>query len=92
MTALPTLLEHFHHSHGITGLGHLLHHLLGLLELIQQLVDIGWCGPAALGDPATATAVQYLRTLPFLTSHRPYDSLDPLDSTVVQVSGGHFFT
>ena len=41
------LLEHVHQGAGILGLGKLTHHLLGLPELVQHLVDVLSAGAAA---------------------------------------------
>ena len=55
---LPQLaFQHLHQLHGVTRLGHLLHHLLSLFELVQQLVHVCRSGAAALGDTPAAAPI-----------------------------------
>ena len=63
------LLEHIHQGAGILGLGKLTHHLLGLPELVQHLVDDLRAGAAAQGNAPASAAFYQLREMPFLLGH-----------------------
>ena len=70
------LSEHILKVLGTPGLRHLLHQLVRLAELVQELVDILGGGAAAVGDAPPAPAVDDFRRMPFIGSHRPDDRLE----------------
>src|SRR5205807_1466939 len=59
------------------------HHLLELRVLLQEPVDVGDLGAAALGDARAAAAVDDLRLHPLLGRHRADDGLVLLEILVL---------
>src|SRR5690348_3117689 len=57
---------------------HLLHHLAGLFETLDQPVDVGDLRSAALRDALAAGTVENIRVLAFTLGHRANDRLDAL--------------
>ena len=57
LASLRLALQHLHQLHGITRFGHLLHHFLGLFDLVQELVHVCWSGAAPFGNTAAAASV-----------------------------------
>src|SRR5437763_17105535 len=66
--------EHLGHAAG----GELLHHLLHLLELIEQRVELLHRGAAASGDAAASAGIQDCRTAALGDGHGVDDGLDAL--------------
>ena len=68
--------------------GHGLHHLLGLLEAVHELVDGLDRGPRSLGDTAAARAVEDGQVLALGGRHGAHDRLDTVDLALVEVVQG----
>src|SRR5215218_7518397 len=69
-----------------TALAHLLHHLLHLVELRYELLDVLLGTPGAAGDPThPARVLQELRVSPLLDGHGCYHGLHPVQHPIVQV-------
>src|SRR5262245_55568759 len=64
---------------------HLLHHLLGVLEAVEQLVDVHHGHTRATGDAGAARSVDDLGVGPLLWGHRPDDRRDPVEVLVVEL-------
>ena len=71
-----------------TAGGHGLHHLLGLLEAVHELIDGLDRGPRSLGDTAAARAVEDGQVLALGGRHGAHDRLDAVDLALVEVVQG----
>src|SRR4051794_28943250 len=92
LLALPALAPerarhsgHPRHPRNLTALGHRHHHLAGVEEPVDELVDVGHLGPRAPGDARPSRAVDDLGVRPLRRSHRGDDRLDPVDLPLVEV-------
>src|SRR4051812_34516925 len=65
--------------------GQLLHDLLHLLELLDQLIDGLDRRARAVRDPSPARAVQHLRVRALVRGHRGDDRLDAIELAVVHL-------
>src|SRR5207237_10208492 len=77
----PEPREHLGHAAG----GELLHHLLHLLELIEQRVELLHRGATAPGDAAAPAGVEDGRIATLGDGHGADDGLDALDLRVVDL-------
>ena len=84
-TPQPVSALHLLHQASHLAAGDHLHHLAGLLELLQQAVHLLDVRAAALCDAVAAAAVQDFRMLAFLRGHGVDDGLDALEGVVVNV-------
>src|SRR5699024_10273613 len=76
---------HARHAAAGHAAPHRLHHLLGLLDPLEQLVDLLHGGAGAAGDAVAARAVDDLGVVALLGRHRADDRLDPADLALVEV-------
>src|SRR5699024_3498287 len=76
---------HARHRAAAHAPAHRPHHLLGLLEALEQLVDLLDGGPGAAGDAVAARAVDDLGVVALLGRHRADDRLDPADLALVEI-------
>ena len=81
--ALHTL--HSRHHTGHFAAGDHLHHLPGLVELLDESVHLLIAGARALGDALTAAGIENLRIGSFLRGHALDDGLNALEGVVVDV-------
>src|SRR3954447_1926146 len=70
---LPLLLFLVHPPTDAGDTAHLLHHLLHLVELLEQKVDVADGCAAAHGDPLTTRTVHELRCIALLPGHAAND-------------------
>ena len=83
LTALAA--KHFHHVLTALAGRQLLHHLLHLAELVEELVDVLRRGAAASGDPLPSASADNIRAMPFLRGHRVDYRFDLFEVSLVQL-------
>src|SRR5947209_5686722 len=73
-------------THARHRAGHLLHHLAGFEEPVDEAVDLLHAHPGPPRDPQPARPVDDLRVLPLRRRHRPDDRGDPVQVPVVDLT------
>src|SRR5689334_23712500 len=68
------------------ALGHHLHHLLRLLELIEQSIDFLHRDAGTGGDPSLARGLEQLRSRPLRGGHRADDRLQAPDGAFIHLA------